>query len=310
MPCDTNHNGTNGPKEFISKAWGLGTGYFYGQDDVSFVADPFDKTSGDKVLRVLYQKGSFSPKGTRNEKGDITGGTEFYLRPFNDTSFKRGYVRYDVAFDENLDWVKGGKLPGIYGGEPTSGCTGGKQADGTRCFSVRMMWREDGHGEAYAYLPPSNDRLCTSSLVKCNSDYGTSLARGYVKFTNKKWSRVEIYTQMNDPGKNNGELRVWQDGHSVIDLKGLVFRNQKSFAVSSVLFSSFFGGSSKEYATPKDTYTYFKNLQFSVADEQQLEPVISEASTPSSSTLPSTWLMVFVILTLQMHLFVFSNIRL
>lgn len=55
-------------------------------------------------------------------------------------------VSYEVAFDKGFEWVKGGKLPGLRGGSP-NGCSGGNQADGTSCFSTRMMWRTSGQGE-------------------------------------------------------------------------------------------------------------------------------------------------------------------
>jgi len=32
------------------------------------------------------------------------------------------YLDYEVAFDSDWDWVKGGKLPGLIGGSHTSGC--------------------------------------------------------------------------------------------------------------------------------------------------------------------------------------------
>ncbi|KAI9257335.1 hypothetical protein BDA99DRAFT_484709 [Phascolomyces articulosus] len=311
MPCSV-RSGTNASMKFIKDSWGVFNGYFYGKHDVSFVDDPIDQKSGDKVLRVFYEKGSFSPAATRRQEGDVSGGTEFYVRPFNDSSFKRGLISYDVAFDGGFDWVKGGKLPGLYGGEPTSGCTGGKQSDGSRCFSVRMMWRSDGYGEAYAYLPPVDDVICKNTKVKCNEEYGISLARGAIDFAKKSWTRIEIYTEMNDPGQNNGELHVWQDGRTVIDLKGMVFRNQNSFAISSILFSTFFGGASEEYATPSNTYTFFKNIQFSVADKEELDPIMSTStvlSHPSFSTLWLFTLMTAILvtpLTCQLSGFIFK----
>jgi hypothetical protein len=56
-------------------------------------------------------------------------------------------VSYELAFDSNFDWVKGGKLPGLRGGLNSTGCSGGNQADGLSCFSTRLMWRRDGEGE-------------------------------------------------------------------------------------------------------------------------------------------------------------------
>lgn len=73
-------------------------------------------------------------------------------------------VSYEVAFDEGFDWVKGGKLPGLRGGS-ANGCSGGSQADGSDCFSTRIMWRTDGEGEgAFSYLscPGQSWSACAS----------------------------------------------------------------------------------------------------------------------------------------------------
>jgi len=55
-------------------------------------------------------------------------------------------LTYDIAFDENFDFVKGGKLPGLRGGA-NNGCEGGSQPNGTDCWSTRLMWRKNGAGE-------------------------------------------------------------------------------------------------------------------------------------------------------------------
>ena len=116
MPCNiNNHKNTNATMKYIKKEWGVSNKYFYGADDISFVDDPFNKEGAAKALRVLYERGSFSPQATRRQEGDVSGGTEFYARPFS-SSYKRGLLSYEIAFDEDFEWVKGGKLPGLYGG--------------------------------------------------------------------------------------------------------------------------------------------------------------------------------------------------
>lgn len=83
-------------------------------------------------------------------------------------------LSYDVAFDANFAFNKGGKvafnltlssllwnkpclylhhclgwfqLPGMRGGPDDRGCSGGSETDGTTCFSTRLMWRDGGAGE-------------------------------------------------------------------------------------------------------------------------------------------------------------------
>ena len=59
-------------------------------------------------------------------------------------------MSYDVQFEEGFDFVKGGKLPGLFGGE---GNTGGGIPTGMDGFSARMMWRGNGRVVQYVYYP-------------------------------------------------------------------------------------------------------------------------------------------------------------
>jgi hypothetical protein len=54
-------------------------------------------------------------------------------------------LKYSVYFPDNFDWVHGGKLPGLHGGNMH--CTGDSdKPNGRNCFSTRLMWREGGAG--------------------------------------------------------------------------------------------------------------------------------------------------------------------
>lgn len=180
MPCTNMTEGTKTTgddlQDYFQAQWGARKSGFYAPGDVSFVTDPFSNSSdGSAVMRVYYQKGSYTPSGSDD---DVTGGCQFYMSPFEGQAFKKGLVRYDVAFSDNFDWVKGGKLPGVFGGKliekrsayslllihwillgahGTRGCTGGDMANGDNCFSVRLMWRENGK--------TMNDKSSTRGLM-------------------------------------------------------------------------------------------------------------------------------------------------
>jgi hypothetical protein len=94
------------------------------------------------------------------------------------------HLRYYVRFHAAFDFVKGGKLPGLFGG--TDHFSGGAIPDGTNGFSVRYMWRTNGDGEAYAYLP-------TSDL------YGTEIGRGRWRFRPGEWHCLEQRVVLNAP---------------------------------------------------------------------------------------------------------------
>lgn len=194
---------------YLMSNWGLSGGKLQnGGSNLAFVDDPFpdDSTSSSadsasnstSVLRVTYPAGSYSHD---------TGGAQFYALFGNSSnSSSRGenwesmLLTYEVAFDADFDWVKGGKLPGLRGGQDEYGCSGGRAANGTNCFSSRMMWRTDGDGEGayslefgsvrgdesswlvYAYVVESKG-FCDTPTLMCNDDgYGTSIDRGVFDF--------------------------------------------------------------------------------------------------------------------------------
>ena len=197
-------------QSYIASKWGLSKGRIQnGGANLAFVNDPFPNGaapggSGNKnsnssasgpVLQVQYPAGSFQDNND--------GGAQFYaMWNSSGSPFQSMLVTYEVAFDTDFDWVKGGKLPGLRGGPDPNNCSGGNQANGTNCFSSRVMWRTDGNGEGtlvsshegashgrfsfsvrkvYAYVPRVNG-ICSDTGVQCNDQYGISLNRGSFVF--------------------------------------------------------------------------------------------------------------------------------
>jgi hypothetical protein len=137
--------------------------------------------------------------------------------------------------------VKGGKLPGLYGGTVNNGW---RIPDGTNGFSTRYMWRAGGAGEVYAYLPTSDE-------------HGTSLGRGAWHFSPGPWHELQQEVVLNDVGRRNGRITVRFDGVQVLDERGLYFRSTPTLRIDGVMFSTFFGGDDLRWATPVDTYVDF-----------------------------------------------------
>ena len=116
------------------------------------------------MLVVHYPAGSASPTVSR-ERGRPVGGAQ--VRAWLGTPPADSmHLRYAVRFPPGFNFVKGGKLPGLYGGV---GNTGRRIPTGEDGFSARVMWRKHGDGEVYAYLPTSRE-------------HGTSLGRGGFRF--------------------------------------------------------------------------------------------------------------------------------
>jgi len=229
------------------ETWGIQSRGRWGMDNLEVLADPSEAFSS--MLRVHYPAGSASPSVSRRDDVPL-GGTQFYanLGIAPQTSLRLSYY---LRFSDNFDFVKGGKLPGLFGGE---GASGGAKPDGTDGFSTRFMWRREGDGEVYAYLPTSDA-------------YGTSIGRGNWRFQPGIWYHLEQEVTLNQPTRANGRVRVWLDGNLVLDEGNLEFRTVDQLQIDGLFFSTFFGGNDASWATPQDVYIDFADFTVSRGDE-------------------------------------------
>jgi len=225
-------------------------------------------------MQVIY------PKGTAALSGADTpaGGVSFYAPGPSNVDIlnaKEVTLAYSVLFEDGFDFNMGGKLPGVYGGDDADGsitCSGGRHSDA--CFSARFMWREEGKGESYLYLPssdrfPANKKQCTEVKDSfCDDAYGNSIGRGLFKFTPGQRSTITQRVRLNDAGQSNGQLTVYQDGKQIFDLDGIVLRQSDAGRIRGIQMQSFFGGHGSEWASPKTQKSYLAD--FSLAITQTL----------------------------------------
>ncbi|KAF8479376.1 hypothetical protein JB92DRAFT_2800784 [Gautieria morchelliformis] len=219
-----------------------------------------------KVWEAVYRKGSYKPSG------EIKGGFGFYLKGPSDWGWETELkdasevvFGYAVRFQQEFNFMKGGKLPGVFGGDGVQafGCTGGRKKDRCSCFDLRLMWRSNGQGELYAYLPITDSntrRLLTIPGSSQNPDYGISVGRGSFSFNAGTWTTVAERVKLNDLGQQNGEVEVWVDGKSVIRATGLVLRTSQSSVIQGLHFQTFFGGSTPDWASPVEQRAWFTNV--------------------------------------------------
>ena len=74
--------------------------------------------SDDGVITAHYEQGSTTP--SNSAAGDPEGGCQWRVR-FNET-FEEMWLEYEVLFENDFDFVKGGKMPGLQGKDVNSGC--------------------------------------------------------------------------------------------------------------------------------------------------------------------------------------------
>jgi len=223
---------------------------------------------GQPTLVGNYPKGSYAGSkppgpGIAGFIFEAAGGPDVSI----DTA-KEAKLTYQVKFPTGFDFALAGKMPGLYGGSDpkTAGtCAGGHHDDS--CWSARLMWREKGAGELYAYLPTANQKLpiCQG---KCTVKYGASIGTGSWTFTPGEWTQVTERVKLNDVGQMNAEIEILIGGQSKLLVKGLQLRGDAKGRISGAMVHTFFGGSSSpSYQSPKNQEAYFKDFVLEVTQK-------------------------------------------
>ncbi|GAA5938223.1 uncharacterized protein JCM15063_000670 [Sporobolomyces koalae] len=279
-------NASNRASTFIMDYWNVSST----ASNIDFVQDPFEATQ-NLVLSVNY------PAGTRD-------GTQFFMTPMQSgANVQTAVLQYEVAFDTGFDFVKGGKLPGLYGSEKSaeSICSGGNRQPS--CFSARLMWRQRGSGEVYAYIPVY-DGFCRQSDVDCNDKYGISLSRGSFKFAAGGWTTITQLVSLNTPGFANGLLYLWANNTLALAQTGLVWRTQSSVTLSKIMFSTFFGGSDSSWDSHGGR-AYFRNFEVYAGRQSSntTGPAVNATLVTTSSASSSSPLSTISVIALLSSLF-------
>ncbi|GAA6060927.1 hypothetical protein JCM10212_003835 [Sporobolomyces blumeae] len=218
--------------------------------------------SNGPAMQVLFPKGSINPAN----KNAPTGGVGLYMSPLDLSKATNVTLEYSVFFPSDFDFVKGGKLPGLYGGH--KGCSGGQESED--CFSTRLMFRTGGKGELYLYVPKNvqPEALCnTPPLSYCDSKYGLSIGRGSWTFERGAWSNIRQEIRLNTPGVADGGFRIFVNDKLVLSSDAVLFRADLAPETTATASSPF---SSLPTAPPKPSAT-------TPADPS------AEASAPSST---------------------------
>ncbi|WP_020659364.1 polysaccharide lyase [Amycolatopsis benzoatilytica] len=196
------------------------------------------------VLDVKYGKGSSAQSCT---DCPTKGGGQFYqdLAKANHSELRDAttlYLRYDLKFPAGFDFGKGGKLPGLYGGNPGEE-SGGNHGKG---WSTRFMFRGGTKGEVYVYTPSGDG-------------YGKDVGLGSWNFT----PDGKTHTIEQSVNRSTGQITVWYDGKQVLSsrsapgISGIPFKG--------VFFSTFFGGHETSWGPGHDEHAYFSNFAVSTA---------------------------------------------
>jgi hypothetical protein len=201
---------------------------------------------GSNSLRAVYPKDSYDPAAVHNS-GAPLGGAQFRtaFKGMRLAASSEVGVRFRVLLQDNFQFVRGGKLPGLYGGTAN---TGGRVPTGFDGFSVRFVWQAQGDGALSAYLPTSGK-------------WGTVFGLGHWGFVPGRSTDLTLYLKMNTPGIADGVIAAWADDVLVVYAPDVLFRNTADLTVDGFFFSTFFGGSTPDWATPVDTASDFGPME-------------------------------------------------
>jgi len=223
--------------------WSLRPGGSFGTQNLQVLESPGGGWNGP-YLHVTYPAGSASQTVTR-DTGAPVGGAQLYLEPEALVPASSLYLRYLVRFSPGFQFVKGGKLPGLFGGTVNNGQ---HIPNGTNGFSTRYMWRSGGDGEVYAYLPTS-------------VTHGTELGKGDWVFSTGVWHSLEQHVVLNHPDQKDGSITVWYDGSQVYTASGLTFRTVSNLQIQGLFFSTFYGGDDPSWAPSRANSADFADFE-------------------------------------------------
>lgn len=187
------------------------------------------------VLEISYPKGSYNPSGSPR------GWAGFIYTPSIPEETQHILFSYSIVFDENFDFVKGGKLPGLCGGS----CPRWWNIEGDG-FSTRFMWRKKGDAEVYGYFPWVTWK---------------SIERWMFTFTTEKQYNISQEIYLNTPSQSDGILRVYVDNMLVYEDTNILYRQTPQTLANKILFSTFFGWADNSWATSINTFARFSNFQ-------------------------------------------------
>jgi hypothetical protein len=196
--------------------------------NISWVSSDFHDNARfeDGKLRVNFKKG-------------LLGGGVYKSR-FTPTT--EASLSYQVCFPSDWSAPIGGKLPGLCGGTcPTGG------RDSSNGISTRYMFTDKGR-KVKLYLYWQGQK----------SQYGDGFIFGDIK--PGSCMQLTQRVKLNDVGKSNGEIQIWQDGRLALNLQNMKLRNG-NWNLDTFMFATYYGGNTQDWAPKKNETLFFDDFK-------------------------------------------------
>jgi len=196
-------------------------------------------------------------------------GDYFKANPNKVFPAERVTMSYSVYFPEGFDWVKGGKLPGVcFSSKPLECSTGGEWSPDSGSF--RVMFRENGAAIGYAYFSGASGEAAfarqsaaVKAVGKVKGGAGIDLWHAKndtdLRLNAGQWNTISFSIKLNTPNSADGTLSLTVNNRTKT-LDGISWRTDASIKFNHVIFVTFFGGGSSEWASKKDTEISFKDV--------------------------------------------------
>jgi Polysaccharide lyase 14 len=176
------------------------------------------------IVETTYPAGSSAPSS------GAPGGAQARL-PMAKGPADDATLSYQILFPVGTQFIKGGKLPGLCGGQCWTGSNNGPGG-----WATRFMWRSGGAGEVLL-----SDATTTG--------YGTDLGLGSWTFlADGFWHTLSQTIHLNTPGLADGTIDVSYNGVHVAHFGGVAFRTDAGTRIDSLMFSTFYGGHDSSWA--------------------------------------------------------------
>ena len=156
-------------------------------------------------------------------------------------------LNYDVRFDKDFQFVKGGKLLGL---GPKDHIAGGRPLVPSG-WSARVTFKDGGAARLYTYHQDQPGQYGDRPAVQ-----------NPFEFDRERYYSVSLHVRVNDPPEAaNGFSRLYVDGELIESHEGLRLRGTggESSLINKFMFSSFHGGHMPEWA-PKDEEGNYKTV--------------------------------------------------
>lgn len=234
--------------DFESSRWPDKWTYTAGRvDAISTDPDRLFEPFQDKALRAKIAKGANHAMSLTYKFKKETGREPEEI-------FFRYYLRFGNDWNQS---IQGGKLPGISGTYGVAGW-GGRRSDGTNGWSARGAFhRTIAEGNPLAGTHPigtycyhADQPGIYGEVWLWQKDY-----RGYLQ--KNRWYCIEQYLRMNSPGKKDGIIRAWVDGHLAFEKTDIRFRNVERLRIEQVWMNVYHGGTKP---SPYDQHMFIDNV--------------------------------------------------